>query len=97
LKINPTFGQHSLQNICLHLVHCQAVGFKNPPISLPHAEQNPLTIHIASKVFLMNLKNYALGLEDFYEPLTSSGTFFVGNSGLVTNECVNLGHESKQS
>ena len=43
LKIRPTFGQQSAQNIFLHLGHCHAVGFKNPPMGLPQTEQNPLT------------------------------------------------------
>ena len=43
LKIKPTFGQQSAQNIFLHLGHCHAVGFRNPPMGLPHTEQNPLT------------------------------------------------------
>jgi len=93
LKIKPTFGQHSSQNIFLHLVHCHAVGFKNPPISLPHDEQNPLTMRITIEWYLMNLKNYALNSEEFYELLTSFRTFFAGDNGLVINECVNFNHE----
>jgi hypothetical protein len=49
-KIKPTFGQHSLQNMFLHLGHCQAVGFINLPISLPQTEQNPLTMHITTEL-----------------------------------------------
>lgn len=93
LKIKPTFGQQSAQNIFLHLGHCHAVGFRNPPMGLPHTEQNPLTT--ASTVVIVcsfgilrimvklgELENVKRGYVKNLKLISSSNSLFSINDGL---------------
>ena len=50
LKTSPTFfsGRHPSQRTILHFGQIQSLGFRNPPISRPHREQNPLTYAVSA-------------------------------------------------